>query len=81
MPSQVTLTVNGAPVVVPVGATAAVAVVLAGQACRMSVSGEPRGPLCGMGTCFECRVAIDGNSHVRSCQVLCKQGMEIDTKK
>jgi D-hydroxyproline dehydrogenase subunit gamma len=81
MLSQVTVIVNGSPVVVPSGATAAVAVVLAGQACRTSVSGEPRGPLCGMGICFECRVAIDGNLHTRSCQVLCQQGMEIDTEK
>ena len=79
MPSQLTVTVNRALVVVPAGATVAVAVVLAGQACRMSVTGEPRGPLCGMGICFECRVAIDGNPHARSCQILCEQGMEIDT--
>ena len=25
-----------------------------------SVTGEPRGPLCAMGVCFECRVTIDG---------------------
>lgn len=81
MPSQVTVTVNGELVVVPLGATAAVAVALAGQACRRSVSGEPRGPLCGMGICFECRVAIDGNLHARSCQVLCREGMEIHTEK
>ena len=81
MLSQVTVTVNGAPVAVPSGTTVAVAVVLAGQACRKSVSGEPRGPLCGMGICFECRVAIDGNLHARSCQVLCQQGMEVDTEK
>jgi predicted molibdopterin-dependent oxidoreductase YjgC len=81
MHSQVTVTVNGAPVVVPSGTTVAVAIVMAGQACRMSVSGEPRGPLCGIGICFECRVAIDGNPHVRSCQVLCEQGMEVATEK
>jgi len=81
MLSQVAVTVNGAPVVVPSGATVAVAIVIAGQACRMSVSGEPRGPLCGMGICFECRVAVDGNPHVRSCQMLCEQGMEISTEK
>ena len=81
MLSQVTVSVNGAPVVVPSGATAAVAVMLAGQACRRSVSGELRGPLCGMGICFECRVSIDGNLHARSCQVQCRQGMEIDTEK
>jgi hypothetical protein len=81
MLNEVTVIVNGAPLVVPSGATAAVAVVLAGQACRTSVSGEPRGPLCGMGICFECRVAIDKNLHARSCQVLCQEGMEIETEK
>jgi D-hydroxyproline dehydrogenase subunit gamma len=80
MLSQLTLTVNGAPVIVPSGATVAVAIVLAGQACRTSVSGEPRGPLCGMGICFECRVVIDGRLHCRSCQVLCEQGMEVNTE-
>jgi sarcosine oxidase subunit alpha len=79
MLSQLTVTVNGAPVSVPSGTTVAVAVVLAGQACRMSVSGEPRGPLCGMGICFECRVAVDGSPHVRSCQTMCEQGMQINT--
>ena len=81
MHSEVALTVNGTPVVVPSGATVAVAVVMAGQACRMSVSGSPRGPLCGMGICFECRAVIDGTPHVRSCQVLCEQGMEVSTEK
>ena len=81
MPSQVTVTVNGARVVVPSGVTVAAAVMIAGQACRMSVSGEPRGPLCGMGICFECRVAINGNPHVRSCQVLCEHGMDVATEK
>jgi aerobic-type carbon monoxide dehydrogenase small subunit (CoxS/CutS family) len=51
---------------------------LAGSsALRRSVSGELRGPLCGMGVCFECRVAIDGRRHVRSCQLLCREGMEV----
>jgi sarcosine oxidase subunit alpha len=79
--ASVTVTVNGLPVDVPSGATVAVAVVMAGQACRISVTGEPRGPLCGMGICFECRVAVNGNPHVRSCQVLCEQGMEVATGK
>jgi hypothetical protein len=81
MHSEVTVTVNGAPVVVPSGTSVAVAIVMAGQACRRSVSGEPRGPLCGMGICFECCVAINGNRHVRSCQLLCEQGMEVATEK
>jgi predicted molibdopterin-dependent oxidoreductase YjgC len=77
--SQVTVTVNGSPVAVPLGTTVAVAMAIAGQVCRTSVSGEPRGPLCGMGTCFECRVAINGRPHCRSCQILCEQGMDVRT--
>lgn len=79
MSEQIELTVNGAAVVVPSGATVAVAIALAGAACRKSVSGELRGPLCGMGICFECRAAIDGRPYGRTCQVLCRPGMEIST--
>ena len=34
---------------------------------RRSVSGEPRGVLCAMGICFECRVTLDGVAHRRAC--------------
>ena len=79
MPDEVNLTVNGARVVVPSGTTVAVAMLLAGQPCRTSVTGEPRGPLCGIGICFECRAAINGTPHLRSCQILCEPGMEVKT--
>jgi D-hydroxyproline dehydrogenase subunit gamma len=79
MSSSVTLTVNGSPVTVVSGATVAVAVAIAGQACRTSVTGEARGPLCGMGICFECRVSINGTPHCRSCQILCVPGMDVRT--
>ncbi len=83
MPSSasdaLTLSVNGSRVTVPAGTTVAVAVAIARQACRTSVSGEPRGPLCGMGICFECRVSINGTPHCRSCQILCEPGMDVRT--
>jgi len=79
MRDEIALTVNGRCVMVPSGTTVAVAVVLARQACRESVSGEPRGPLCGMGICFECRVAINGQPHCRSCQAICEEGMDVKT--
>jgi predicted molibdopterin-dependent oxidoreductase YjgC len=79
MSEQIVLKVNGSQVEVPSGTTVAVAVMLAGSACRKSVSGEPRGPLCGMGICYECRVAINGAPHRRSCQILCASGMEVIT--
>ena len=79
MLNQLTVMVNGAPVAVPPGATVAVAMAIAGQACRISVNGELRGPLCGMGICFECRVAINGRPHRLGCQTLCEHGMEVRT--
>ena len=75
-----TVKVNGRPVEVPEGAMVSAAVSMAGETrFRRSVSGEPRGPLCGMGICFECRVTVDGRAHVRSCQVPCRPGMEVRT--
>ncbi|MGC2447893.1 MAG: (2Fe-2S)-binding protein [Candidatus Sulfotelmatobacter sp.] len=79
MPDAITITVNGAVVSVASGTTVAAAIMIAGQSFRNSVRGERRGPLCGMGTCFECRVAINGVPHSRSCQTLCAQGMQVTT--
>ena len=79
MSSEFTVRVNGATVSVPAGATVAVAMVIAGQPCRSSVIGEPRGPLCGMGICFECRAMVNGIPHSRTCQLLCEPDMEVKT--
>ena len=77
---MVTLSVNGIPVTVPAGTMVSAAVALSGTAFfRRSVTGEPRGALCGMGICFECRVTIDGSAHCRSCQIPCADGMEVKT--
>lgn len=80
MPEEISVTVNRQAIVVPAGATAAVAIVIAGQVCRTSVSGESRGPLCGMGICFECRAVINGVSHCKSCQIICQPEMDIQTQ-
>jgi D-hydroxyproline dehydrogenase subunit gamma len=79
MSNSIALRVNGASVSVPSGATVAVAIMIARQACRTSVTGEPRGVLCGMGICFECRTVINGKTHCRSCQILCEAGMDVRT--
>ncbi len=81
MADMVTVLVNDRPVTVEAGAMVSTAVALAGvTAFRRSVTGEPRGPLCGMGICFECRVTIDGREHCRSCQIACAEGMESRTE-
>lgn len=80
MPEIVKLFVNRKPIVVPAESTVAVAIAMTGVASRISVSGEPRGPLCSMGVCFECRCVIDGKPHQRSCQILCRQAMDVNTQ-
>jgi NADPH-dependent 2,4-dienoyl-CoA reductase/sulfur reductase-like enzyme len=46
---------------------------------RRSVGGQPRGPVCGMGVCFECRLTLDGQPQRLSCQLPARAGMEIQT--
>ncbi len=79
MPDPVAIRVNGVSVTVPPNATVAVAISTAGQACRTSVTGEPRGPLCAMGICYECRATVNGQPHSRTCQLLCEDGMDVRT--
>jgi sarcosine oxidase subunit alpha len=80
MPDSITLRVNGTAVTVPEGASVAAAILAAGVTVfRRSVTGQPRGPLCGMGICFECRATIDGTRHQRTCQLPVRSGMEVQT--
>ena len=80
MPETITLFINGSAVQVSRGATVAVALLTTGvTSFRQSVSGEPRGPVCGMGICFECRVTIDGVTQSLSCQTECQEGMRVTT--
>ena len=80
MTETVTISVNGKPVTVGPGTLVAAALAQAGVTrFRRSVQGEARGPLCGMGICFECRVSINGQPHSRSCLTLCEPGMEVRT--
>jgi len=80
MADRMTLTINGRRIDVPSGTVVSAAIARAGIThLRRSVTGEPRGPLCGMGICFECRVTINGRAQVRSCQMLCQPDMEVFT--
>jgi sarcosine oxidase subunit alpha len=80
MSEAVRLQINGRFVTVAAGTTVAAAVISAGYTTfRRSVNGTSRGPLCGMGTCFECRLTIDGVPHERSCQLLCRTDMVVAT--
>jgi D-hydroxyproline dehydrogenase subunit gamma len=76
----ITLRINNRNVSVEDGTTVAAAILGAGEtAFRRSVTGASRGPLCGMGVCFECRVTVDGMPHQRSCLTPVREGMEVVT--
>ena len=79
MPETLSLTINGIGRQVTRGTTVAAAMLLAGQPSRISVTGEPRAALCGMGICFECRAMVNGVPHRRTCQLLCEQDMALET--
>jgi aerobic-type carbon monoxide dehydrogenase small subunit (CoxS/CutS family) len=75
------LTVNGQEVRVPPGTVVAAAIAMVGvTSYRRSVRGEARVPLCGMGICYECRVAIDEQAQRLSCQTVCAEGMQVVTE-
>ena len=81
----ITLTIDGCTVFAEENMTVAAAILNrdagggAAWAVRRSVTGTPRGPLCGMGICFECRATVDGRPHERTCQLPVRDGMEVRT--
>ncbi len=79
MSQMVSITLDGQTMAVQQHTTVAAAILQAGRNSRRSVCGEPRQPLCGMGICYECRAQVDGRMHQRTCQIVCREGMEIVT--
>lgn len=79
----VRLLIDGEPVAATAGSSVAATMLNRAMASawhvRTSVTGRPRGPLCGMGICFECRATVDGRIHERTCQLVVREGMEIRT--
>lgn len=81
MSDRVRIFIDGEARSIPAGISVAAALLNAGVvAVRTSVAGEPRAPLCGMGSCHECRVAIDGVAHRRSCLIVATDGMRVQTR-
>lgn len=78
--SLVTVLVSGRAVTLPEGSMVVAAMLALDVPCRVSVSGEPRSALCGMGICFECRAIVDGVPHQRTCQLICREGMVVETQ-
>ena len=71
--------VEGCTILVPAGASAAAAVLIAGfRSIRETpVAGVERAPYCMMGVCFDCLAEIDGVPNRQSCMVEARPGMRI----
>lgn len=77
---MITISIDGMETEVEEGVSVAAALINAGVwSFRTSVAGAPRGPVCAMGICFECRVTLDGHAHQRACMESCSAGMEVRT--
>lgn len=75
----ITVSVDGQPVRVREGDSAAATVLAAGllPSRTTPVSGSGRAPYCMMGVCFECLLEIDGVENVQGCMTLVSPGMAI----
>ena len=77
--ATIAVEVEGRTIMVPQGASAAAAVLLAGLGSirDTAVGGGERGPYCMMGVCFDCLAEIDGVPNRQSCMVRVRPGMRI----
>lgn len=77
---RIDIIVNGRPMSLLSGATVAAALLNEGvYGFRESVVGEARGPVCGMGVCYECRVTINDVPQQRACLSVVEHGMRVET--
>jgi len=76
--TTVTIHINGQPHAVDAGWTVAAALIARGHTqCRCNAAGQPRGPFCLTGLCFECLVEIDSTPNCQACQTTVTEGMNI----
>ena len=75
---KVEITFNGTPLSALHGETISATLHAHGiQTIRAFRSGQPRGLYCGMGSCFECVVTVDGREGVRACLEKVEHGQRV----
>src|SRR5581483_8042423 len=78
MPSEVWFYFDGKPVAARLGQSVAAALIAAGErTLRIDEAGRPKGVLCGIGMCWECRCRIDGVPDTRACMTPVRAGMRV----
>jgi hypothetical protein len=73
---------DGRPVPAAPGQTVAAALWAAGVRSWRTTreAGAPRGLFCGIGTCFDCLVIVDGAVNQRACLIPTRAGMSVATQ-
>ena len=78
MPSEFQFSFEGRPVTARDGQSVAAALLAAGERClRIDEAGNPKGAVCGIGVCWECRCSIDGIADMRACMTPAQPGMVV----
>jgi predicted molibdopterin-dependent oxidoreductase YjgC len=78
MPSSVEFTFEGRRMSALEGQSVAAALLAAGERClRIDEFGNPKGVVCGIGFCWECRCSIDGTPDTRACMTPVRTGMVV----
>ena len=69
---------EGRPIAAREGQSVAAALIAAGERClRIDEAGRPKGAVCGIGVCWECRCSIDGRADIRACMTPVRPGMRV----
>ncbi len=78
---SVVIRVNGLEVTCRSGETLGAALLATGfRTLRHSLSGAPRGLMCGMGVCYDCLLTVDGKPMQRACLTRVEAGMQVETE-
>lgn len=76
--ATVTIHLDGTPFAAKEGESVAAALLAAGQSqLRTTPSGAARGLYCGMGICWECAIAVEGEGVQRACMVEVREGLRL----
>ena len=81
MKKKIIININGKDTPARLGDTVLASLLASGHVAmkKSRKLNEPRGPLCGMGVCYECQVSIDGKPNQRACMSEAKDKMVIKT--
>ena len=81
IPEEFNIEVNGNKIPAKRGQTIAAAILESGiRSFRKTRKNAHRGPYCGIGLCYECRMVVDGILNVRTCATLAKPGCRVQTQ-